>query len=62
MILYPTNALLMASALIAMATILYLDLEKPDSLAALKSKASWIFELPPAQAEDDVTTDLQLME
>jgi uncharacterized protein involved in exopolysaccharide biosynthesis len=62
MILYPTNALLMASALIAMATILYLDLEKPDKLVALKSKASWIFELPPAQAEDNVSTDPQLMD
>ncbi|MEZ6189727.1 MAG: hypothetical protein R3C45_00370 [Phycisphaerales bacterium] len=63
MILYPTNAMLMAAALIGMATVLYLDLEKPDVLASLKAKASWVFELPSAQASEtldtDTTTDTQ---
>ena len=52
MILYPTNAALMAAALIAMAAILYLDLEKPDTLAGLRAKASWVFQLPSAEASD----------
>ncbi len=56
MILYPTNAILMAAALIAMAALLYLDLEKPDMLAGLKAKASWVFELPSAEASEDITT------
>lgn len=63
MILYPTNALLMAAALIAMATILYLDLEKPDTLAGLRAKASWVFQLPAAEAsQNDVTTDTEEMD
>jgi protein tyrosine kinase modulator len=56
MILYPTNALLMVAALIAMAAILYLDLEKPDTLAGLKAKASWVFELPSAEASGNGPT------
>ncbi len=50
MILYPTNAMLMAAALIGMATILYLDLEKPDVMNNLKAKVGWVFEPPAAQA------------
>ncbi len=58
LIMYPTNATLMAAALIAMATILYLDLEKPDVLRSLKAKASWVFEQPSAQASDNLDTDI----
>ncbi len=61
-ILYPTNALLMAAVLIAMAAVLYLDLEKPDVLAGLKAKASWVFQMPTVEASDDVTTDPQQMD
>ncbi|GAB4192878.1 MAG: hypothetical protein Kow00105_06930 [Phycisphaeraceae bacterium] len=50
MILYPTNAMLMAAALIGMATILYLDLEKPDVMNNLKARIGWVFEPPTAQA------------
>jgi len=50
MILYPTNFLAMTAALIAMASLLYLDLEKPQTLAEVKAKASWIFQLPSAEA------------
>jgi len=57
MILYPTNAVLMAAALIAMTAILYLDLEKPDTLLALKAKASWVFQMPDAQASTDKPRD-----
>ena len=57
MILYPTNATLMAAALIVMTTILYLDLEKPDVLQGLKAKASWVFQLPSAEASDNPATD-----
>ena len=57
MILYPTNAVLMAAALIAMTAILYLDLEKPDTLLALKAKASWVFQMPDAQASTDKLRD-----
>lgn len=57
MVLYPTNAMLMTAALIGMATVLYLDLEKPDVLANLKAKASWVFELPAAQASENHDTD-----
>jgi protein tyrosine kinase modulator len=56
-ILYPTNATLMAAALIGMATILYLDLEKPDVLDSLKAKASWVFQLPSAQATENPVKD-----
>lgn len=59
MILYPTNAILMAAALIGMATVLYLDLEKPDVLAGLRAKASWVFELPSARASDNADKDTQ---
>ncbi len=62
MILYPTNAVLMAAALIAMAAILYLDLEKPDTLRSLKAKASWVFELPTAEASPDEPTAPDLMD
>ncbi len=63
LILYPTNALLMVAALIAMAAILYLDLEKPDTLVALKAKASWIFELPPAEAsQSTLMSDTEKMD
>ncbi len=57
MILYPTNAALMVAALIAMATVLYLDLEKPDTLAGLRAKASWVFQLPSAEASDTNDTN-----
>jgi len=60
MILYPTNAALMVAALIAMATILYLDLEKPNTLAGLRAKASSVFQLPAAEAsKQDDTTDTE---
>jgi hypothetical protein len=55
--------LLMVAALIAMAAILYLDLEKPDTLAGLKAKASWVFELPSAEASgNEPTIDPQEMD
>jgi hypothetical protein len=57
MILYPANAMLMAAALIGMATILYLDLEKPEVFANLKAKASWVFELPSAEASETPNTN-----
>ncbi len=60
LILYPTNATVMAAALIGMVTILYLDLEKPDVLDNLKSKATWVFQLPAAEASE--TPDQQAIE
>jgi uncharacterized protein involved in exopolysaccharide biosynthesis len=62
MILYPTQATLMAAALLAMATILYLDLEKPDVLAGLKARASWVFQLPAAEASRPVTLEPETTE
>ncbi len=59
MIVYPANAALMAAALFAMATTLYLDLEKPDTLASIKAKASWVFQLPSAQASEPTDPELQ---
>jgi len=50
MILYPVNFIAMTVALIAMATLLYLDLEKPGTLDGIKAKASWVFQLPSAEA------------
>jgi protein tyrosine kinase modulator len=52
MILYPANFTAMAVALIAMATLLYLDLEKPGTLDGIKTKASWVFQLPSAEASE----------
>lgn len=62
MILYPTNAALMAAALFAMVTLLYLDLEKPDVLAGLKAKASWVFQLPSAEASGPATSEPETTE
>ncbi len=60
LILYPTNATVMAAALIGMVTILYLDLEKPDVLDNLKAKASWVFQMPSAEASE--TPNLEAIE
>ena len=59
MVLYPINAGVMAAALIGMAAILYLDLEKPDVMDSLKAKVGFVVQQPTAQAAENVNTQSQ---
>lgn len=62
-VVYPVNALVMASVLVCFATVLYIDLERPDVMNKLKDRAkSMVISATDIQRTDPVSASLLVTE